>query len=130
MKKRGEHFSKKQKIKMKGDFVVALKKTLGVYSAAAEQVGVDRKTIWLWRKEDPLFAELCDQVNELALDFVESALFKRIAGGDTRAIIYYLENKGAQRGYAKEHVVSVNADVNVTGRPAVRLEPMQEIDEQ
>ena len=68
-------------------------------------------------------------VEDGPLDFAESALFQQIAKGDTKAITFYLENKGASRGYSKRQSIDVNADVKVSGKPNVIMDNMEETDD-
>ena len=48
-------YSKKEKRKIKEDFIIALGETLGIKGKAAKQCGVDVRTIDHWRQDDPDF---------------------------------------------------------------------------
>ena len=122
-------YSKKEKRKIKEDFIIALGETLGIKGKAAKQCGVDVRTIDHWRQDDPDFDQSCKLVEDVPLDFAESALFQQIAKGDTKAITFYLENKGASRGYSKRQSIDVNADVKVSGKPNVIMDEMEEIED-
>lgn len=76
-----------------------LKGTLGVVSIACDKVGVSRQTFYRWKREDPDFAAEVEDIEERALDVVEGCMFNGITAGDSRLIIYYLNNKGRKRGY-------------------------------
>lgn len=77
----------------------ALESTLGVVTKAVEAVGIARSTFYKWMKEDEAFANRVDELQLVALDFVESQLFKQIREGSTVATIFYLKTKGRSRGY-------------------------------
>ena len=122
-------YSKKEKRKIKDAFIIALGETLGIKGKAAKQCGGDVRTIDHWRQDDPDFDQRCKLVEDVPLDFAESALFQQIAKGDTKAITFYLENKGASRGYSKRQSIDFNADVKVSGKPNVILDEMEETDD-
>ena len=122
-------YSKKEKRKIKEDFIIALGETLGIKGKAAKQCGVDVRTIDHWRQDDPDFDQSCKLVEDVPLDFAESALFQQSAKGDTQAIKFYLENKGSSRGYSKRQSIDFNADVKVSGKPNVIMDEMEETDD-
>ena len=96
------------------DFLEAYEKSLGVLKTACEATGMCRKTIWEWRKKYPEFDEACHECEEVAIDFVESRMFKTIdKGGEGSAIltIFYLKTKGKHRGYVEKQEVDLNAEV-------------------
>ena len=96
------------------DFLVHYEKSLGVLKTACESSGMCRKTIWEWRKKYPEFDEACHECEEVALDFVESSMFKKINKGDKGSetlIIFYLKTKGKGRGYIERQELDVNAEV-------------------
>ena len=77
-----------------------LRDSLGLVSSACDKVGVGRTTFYEWLKNDPEFARQVDEIEERALDFVESKMFQAIQNGDVRLIQFYLSTKGRKRGYA------------------------------
>lgn len=100
----------------------ALKKTFGRVSMAADMVGINRCTHYKWLEQDSEYKEAFEDINESAIDFVESKLFEKINGvsvqketmvgpevyelppSDT-AIIFYLKTKGKKRGYVERNEV-------------------------
>lgn len=90
----------------KNALIEAMHKSLGVVTQACKIVGVDRSTFYEYYNSDPDFKAKCDDVSEIAIDFVESKLFKQIENGDTTASIFYLKTKGKNRGYIQtsEHI--------------------------
>lgn len=80
----------------------ALIKTLGIVTTACNSVNIHRKTFYEWYKEDEEFKKEVDDISNIAIDFVESQLFKRIKSGDTAAIIFFMKTKGKRRGYIEK----------------------------
>jgi hypothetical protein len=62
-------------------------------------------------KDDPDYKEQIDSIADMAIDFAESALKKKIEGGDTTAIIFYLKTKGKRRGYIERAEVEQSGTV-------------------
>lgn len=96
------------------DFLIAYEKCLGVLKPACEMTGMCRKTIWEWRKKYPEFDDACHECEEVALDFVESSMFKKIdkgGKGSESLMIFYLKTKGKHRGYVEKQELDVNAEV-------------------
>lgn len=82
----------------------------GIVNPACNAAGIDRSTFYRWQREDPLFADAVEEVNEICIDFVESKLLELIDNGNASATFFYLRNKGKQRGYSE------SIDVNQTGQ--------------
>ena len=59
-------------------------------------------------KEDPEFAAKVDAIREAQKDFVEDALIKKIAEGDTKAIIFASKCLLKDRGYNEKQQIDVN----------------------
>lgn len=84
---------------------MALEKNLGNISLACKATKISRQTFYNYMESDADFKARVDAVNEVALDFAESALFKQIQSGDTTAIIFFLKTKGKKRGYIERQEV-------------------------
>lgn len=67
---------------------------------ACRALGISRETFYRWCREHPEMAEARKEGKDTVLDIVESKLFKAIEQGNMTAIIYYLNNQGASRGYS------------------------------
>lgn len=112
--------------------LAALRKTMGIVTPALEQTGTGRATYYSWLKDDPDFKAKVEELNEVALDFVEGQQFVLMRGtvshvsftgedGEEqkvtvhkrppcqRSIWNYLRTKGRSRGYNE-----VNEVVNYT----------------
>ena len=94
--------SKRETKRLKALFLEGLKKTAGVQQPVVEQLGLTRQTIADWKRNDPEFNAAVEQIQEIALDVVETQLFKNIMRGDTTSIIFYLKTKGRKRGYIEK----------------------------
>lgn len=81
--------------------LVALEASLGVVTAACKAVGVDRTTFYKYVNEDPEFKQAVEDVENVALDFAESQLFKAMKEGKEASNIFYLKTKGKRRGYVE-----------------------------
>lgn len=104
--------------------VAALKSTLGIVQTATEKVGITRQTHYNWLKEDESYREAVENISEIKLDFVESALFKKIQAGDTTAIIFAAKTLGKKRGYAEKIEVEqrgVNLNIGVSKEEAQEI---------
>lgn len=105
-----------------------LEKSNGIVSTACLSMGLPRSTYYLWLKEDQEFADAVADIQEVAIDFVESKLMEKIngitmlgkSGGDEEdhtytlppsdtAIIFYLKTKGKKRGYVEKSEIDINA---------------------
>ena len=83
-------------------FLTALRRTGGNISRACSRVGLSRNTISVWMRSDDIFREEMLELAEAITDAVEDELMKRIAAGDTYAIIFYLKTMGRKRGYTEK----------------------------
>ena len=111
------------------DFLQAYEKSLGVLKTACEATNMCRKTIWEWRKKYPEFDAACHECEEVAIDFVESKMFKKIDKGDKGSeslMIFYLKTKAKHRGYIERQEVDMSAEVkgvtvNVTNQETAQV---------
>lgn len=103
---------------IKKKFLEILDDSKGIISTACKSMNnMSRQTYYNWLKNDEDFKEAAEDIQENAIDFVESKLFEKINGvtiqifnqkgepvvydqppSDT-AIIFYLKTKGKKRGY-------------------------------
>lgn len=90
---------KLEKQRTKDVFPRILREHLGIVTSACIAAQIERKTYYNWRNSDPEFAAACDEVQEVAHDFVESKLHQKINDGDTACIIFYCKTRMRHRGY-------------------------------
>ncbi len=100
----------------------ALEKSLGVVTTACKQLEISRATYYRWLSEDEEFSKSAKEIQDVALDFVESKLFEQIQESSTAATIFYLKTKGKRRGYVERSELDltsgeepVKINVNIKG---------------
>ncbi len=93
--------------------IVALEKSLGIVTSACKLAGVGRATYYEYMNTDEGFAILVRDMENVALDYVESKLFKNIDKGREASIIFYLKTKGKHRGYVEKLEVGVTHETYV-----------------
>jgi len=103
----------------------ALRLSLGVVSSACQIAKIDRSTFYKYYKEDEDFKAACLEIEDYALDFAETKLFKKIDDGDTACIIFYLKTKGKKRGYIEKqeltHTFNPVTDITITEQPSLLI---------
>jgi hypothetical protein len=118
-----------ERARAKEAFLEALKKTMGIITAATEMVGISRRTYYDWMRDDLEFKEAVEEGEERRLDFAEGKLFKNIEGGDMSAIKFYLEAHGEKRGYGRKKLDITSNGQTMTGvvvLPATEIHEMGE----
>lgn len=85
--------------------VEAMHKSLGIVTQACTAVGVARDTYYQYYNNDPAFKKRIDDIQNVALDFVEGQLFKQINKGEVSSTIFYLKTKGKNRGFVERQEI-------------------------
>jgi hypothetical protein len=101
----------KSNIKKKA-MLEALKKSLGVVTSACIEVNIDRTTHYQWLKEDDNYKKQVEDIENIAIDFVESKLFKNIKNEDVASILFFLKTKGRKRGYVEKQELDMTSNGN------------------
>tara|TARA_R110000787_G_scaffold128491_7_gene240223 strand:+ start:505 stop:858 length:354 start_codon:yes stop_codon:yes gene_type:complete len=83
----------------KKSLLEALELSLGIVSTACRSARVGRTTHYRWIKEDPEYAALVKEIEDVAVDFAESSLHQQIKKQIPSSTIFYLKTKGKKRGY-------------------------------
>jgi len=119
-------------------FLKTLEKTLGVKKDACKLLKIPERTLFNWLRDDSTFVEDVGAIKEVALDFVESKMFEKIAGYEHKdtwighfqgeiitkeytkhyppsdiLIRYYLGTQGKHRGYIERTELDVNPQVKI-----------------
>ena len=115
----------KQNVTLKKAMLEALEKSLGIVTTAAKSVGITRKTHYDWLNKDPQYAKAVTELEDLALDYVESKLFKNIEKEKEASVFFYMKTKGEKRGYVERQEIVHQGAMPVT---KISEEAMQEID--
>ena len=102
--------------KNKAALLEAMEHHLGVVTSACRMAGVTRPTFYKYLREDAEFSAKIDEMQDVALDFVEAQLFDQIKNGQPSSTIFYLKTKGKKRGYIEKNEVDVNvtSPINLT----------------
>lgn len=108
---KAQKYSAARRKELMADFLVAFEKSLGVVTPAAKMIGVKRSTIYRWREMYPEFDAACREISDVAVDFVETKLYKLIEQGSEASTIFYMKTKGRDRGYAEKLQHDVSAEV-------------------
>jgi hypothetical protein len=98
---------KEKNKKKKSQFIAMLEECYGIISTACDAVGINRSTFYRWCNDDEEFRKSAVDVEEVAIDFVESKLLNCIEEGNITAIIFYLKTKGKQRGYSEKYKIEI-----------------------
>lgn len=81
------------------EIIRALAAENGFVGAAAKRLGCCRWTVSSRINENATVREAYRQIVEDRVDTAESKLMELVGNGDLRAIMYFLDAKGKQRGY-------------------------------
>lgn len=73
----------------------------GLITVAAKRLGCSPNTIYAHIEKNPTVKQAMEDARAAMTDFAESALYAKIQGGDTTAIIFYLKTQGKKRGYVE-----------------------------
>jgi hypothetical protein len=109
----------------KKEILESLESHKGIVTTACKSIGLARSTYYSWLENDPAFKIAVDEIQEVAIDFVESKLMEKINGVSTftaqgdiyelppsdTAIIFFLKTKGKSRGY-QESIINKNVNYN------------------
>jgi hypothetical protein len=96
---------------LKDNLLKALELTLGIVSDACKKANVHRSTHYRWLKEDPEYKAKVDSIEDLALDFAETALHRQIKRNNVIATIFLLKTRGKKRGYVEKTEVEHSGEV-------------------
>jgi len=99
--------------------VLALRKSLGIVSTACERTGVGRTQHYRWMQDDPKYKAEVEAIENIAVDFGESALLKLIRQGCPAATIFFMKTKGKARGYIERHEVRMEGELKTTDVPFI-----------
>ena len=93
----------------KNQLLAALKKSLGVVSAACQMCNIERSTFYNYMERDPEFKKQVEDLENYCTDYVETQFFKNIQNGNTAEILFYLKTKGRKRGYSEKQEIDLTS---------------------
>ena len=88
-----------------------LEKAHGVVTQACQKAKVSRAQFYRYWNNDEKFKKQCDDIQESAVDFVESQLFKQIEDGNITGQIFYLKTKGKKRGFIERQEIQMDGGI-------------------
>lgn len=91
-------------------FLRGLAKNNGMLTKASRSSKVPMSKYRLWMQTDMLFKEAVEEVGQVIIDNVESALVDEATEGDVNAIKYFLDARATERGYGKGDKVAETLD--------------------
>lgn len=91
----------------------ALHEAKGIVSIACSIGGIGRTMFYEWKKHDAAFASAVENIEEFAIDHVESKLLDNIEKGLETSILFYLKTKGKKRGYIEKNEIGINGNLVV-----------------
>lgn len=91
----------------------------GLVATACSRAGISPATYYAWIKEDEIFREKSEEIQELQGDKVESALMTSILEGSEQAQIFYCKTKLKKRGYTeRDNVGNKETAVDTSASPS------------
>lgn len=126
---------------IKSKLLEALEMSKGIVTSACASIDCPRSTYYNWYKEDLEFKSAVDEIQDVAIDFVEGKLMEKVNGVQIRefvkgeeviydqapsdtAIIFYLKTKGKKRGYIERMEVD-----NLTPIQVMNIDPLSQVDD-
>jgi hypothetical protein len=121
----------------KKEILESLENHKGIVTSACASIGCPRSTYYNYYNTDPEFKIAVDDIQDIAIDFVESKLMEKINGitmldkekdGETitytlppsdTAIIFYLKTKGKKRGYIEKTELDISGALNLANEPVI-----------
>ena len=94
--------NKKDDDSRKEAMLIALEKSLAVVTTACKTIGLPRHTHYQWLKDDDDYRAKVRELDNIAIDFVESNLHKQIKNGSSASTIFFLKTKAKKRGYTEK----------------------------
>lgn len=100
---RAKQEREEQTARLKQDVLASLRKHLGLIIVSLRYAGVRRHVFDAWMAQDLEFRAQVEEIAQHQVDVVEGKLLSKINEGDTKAIMFYLLNKGRNNGYIPHH---------------------------
>jgi len=110
-KEDSEHTQLKSTLLKKELMLKALEKSLGVITTAANEVGIERTTHYLWMRTDKDYKRSVKEIENATLDFAESQLHKQIAKGNPLSTMFFLKCKARKRGYIEQQDFKIQGNM-------------------
>jgi len=102
---KGDQVHSVKNVVKKENFLINLLECRGIIAEACRRTGVSYTWYRNHLRDDLHFAQAVNDVQEMAVDYVEGKLLENIAKGYEASIFYFLNNRARHRGYAMPTVV-------------------------
>lgn len=109
-----EKSERESTIENKQALLEALEKSLGIVTSACKMTGLSRTNHYDWLKSDKEYRARVKEIENVAIDFVETHLHKQIAKGNPLSTIFYLKCKGKKRGYIEQNNIEIRGNMKFT----------------
>lgn len=96
--------------KAQKEFITVLRNSSCNISVACGKMNISRQTFYVWKKNNPTFAESVSELEESLIDYAETKLMENIRDGKESSIFFFLKTRGKKRGYIE--TVENNVNVN------------------
>jgi len=102
--------------KAKKILLKALENNFGNISEACKKVSISRRTFYNYLRDDDVFKEAVEEIEESLIDLAESELYNQITKENTTALIFFLKTKGKKRGYIERtEVINKTEEIDLSG---------------
>ncbi len=95
-------------------YLSILAKHLGIISYACKEMGMSRRTVYNWIRDDKEFAARVKDVELIQGDLVERKLMQLIDKGNPRATVFYAATKLKTRGYTNKIELSTPEPIRIS----------------
>jgi len=105
-------------------FVHAMVSSNFSLSQSLKRANISKATLDYWKKNEPEFAVLIEELNWHKKNFFEDHLATLVAGGDSAATIFANRSFNADRGYGDKQRVDVNVNAQIETSTPLSLEEL------
>jgi hypothetical protein len=113
-KKKGTNGLYKRRRLSAEEVAEAILKSAGLLTAAAAQLGVNRRTVWNFVRRYESCRRAVEDALESIKDLAESRLYNAIREGQAWAICFFLKTRAQDRGYSEKPKIELTG---AGGRP-------------
>lgn len=89
--------------------ILALNKSHGNISRAADRIGCCRDTLHSRINAEPAIKQVLDSNRERWIDDSEDVLREKVLAGDTASLLFFLKTQGKKRGYDMDRNVLIES---------------------
>ena len=94
----------------KQELLDAIPGCLGINANVYRKLNISRSVFLKYRQKWPEVQQAMDEELNHGIDFAENKLMQLIQQGDFKAISFFLERKGANRGWGQNREIQLNSN--------------------